>query len=463
MRRLLVLGLLLAGCRTVVTPKPTKAPPDEVSQLQGAQSQAAALATSLCDTAGPRLSGSPGDAAAVAWAVETMTKLGLSNVHTEPVTVPKWVRGAEEAEVLAPFPQRLQVAALGGSGATPESGLEAEVVEVGTLDALRALAPGSAAGKLLFVNVVMRKTLDGAGYGEAAPVRRLAGQFGVTAGATAVLIRSVGTDANRLAHTGWQGAEPTALPVAALSNPDAELLHRLISRGPVRLKLRLTPHLEASVQGANVVGDVPGRATPEEIVLLAAHLDSWDLGTGALDDGAGVGLVLDVARAMRALPRTPRRTVRVVLYANEENGLAGARAYGEAHERELGKHVASIEADGGGDRVRTVRVLGSKAARAAFVAWAPWLLPLEVRMDEDDAEGGADTSVLRAAGVPQLDVRQDLSRYFEVHHTANDTVAQLDPVQLTQAARAFASVTWLAAEQGVDFGRVAEEKRARRH
>ena len=457
----LVSLVLLASCRTATVPKPTKAPPDEVLQLQGATSEAAGLTTSLCDSVGPRLAGSPGDPLAVAWAVQTMTKLGLQNVHTEAVTVPTWVRGVEEAEVLSPKRQPLNIAALGGSIATPDTGVEGEVLEVNSLDALKKLGPGSAAGKILFANVVMRRAIDGAGYGEAAPVRRLAGGIAVEAGALAVVIRSVGTDSNRLAHTG--AGSDARMAIGALSIPDAEELHRLVALGPVRLRVKLSPKREPAAQSANVVGEVVGREKPDEVVLLAAHLDSWDLGTGALDDGAGVGVVLDVLRSLKALPRPPRRTVRAVLYANEENGLAGARAYGEAHAAELGKHVVAMECDGGGDRALAVRVLSGPDGKTALSAWAPWFLPLEVRVEADDfAEGGADTSVLRAAGVPQLDVRQDTSRYFDFHHTANDTVDKLDAAQLTQVARTVATAAWLAAEQGVDFGRVPEDKRTRK-
>jgi Zn-dependent M28 family amino/carboxypeptidase len=253
------------------------------------------------------------------------------------------------------------------------------------------------------------------------------------------------------------------MAIGALSIPDAEELHRLVALGPVRLRVKLSPKREPAAQSANVVGEVVGREKPDEVVLLAAHLDSWDLGTGALDDGAGVGVVLDVLRSLKALPRPPRRTVRAVLYANEENGLAGARAYGEAHAAELGKHVVAMECDGGGDRALAVRVLSGPDGKTALSAWAPWFLPLEVRVEADDfAEGGADTSVLRAAGVPQLDVRQDTSRYFDFHHTANDTVDKLDAAQLTQVARTVATAAWLAAEQGVDFGRVPEDKRTRK-
>jgi carboxypeptidase Q len=457
------LVFVCAACRTDRQQvRPSPAPPDAVSKLQGSESQAHALATSLCDTAGQRFSGSPGNALGVTWAVETMTRLGLENVHTEPVTVPHWVRGVEEARITSPIAQPLFITALGHSAPTPEAGIEAEVVEVESLEALKALQPGSLTGKLLFVNVPMRKTVDGAGYGGAAPVRRLAALQGLACGAVGALIRSVGTDTTRLAHTGSQGADPAKLPAAALSMPDAELLHRLLAKGPVRLQLKLTSREEAPVLSANVVGEVRGRERPEEVVLLGAHLDSWDLGTGALDDAAGVGIVLDVARVLQTLPQRPRRTVRVVLFANEENGLGGAKAYGLAHEAELSKHVLSMEADAGGDRARALRLLARKEAKEPFLSWGPWLSPLGVAVEVDPAHGGADTSILLASGVPQLDVRQDVSRYFDFHHTANDTVDKLDPDQLTQVARTYSTITWLVAEQQVDFGRVTEADRERK-
>ncbi|MDP1823848.1 MAG: M20/M25/M40 family metallo-hydrolase [Archangium sp.] len=462
-RTLALVTCVLFGCPGAqVRSKPVVAPPDEVSRLQGLESQAFLLATSLCDVAGQRFSGSAGSALAVTWGVETMKRLGLENVHTEPVMVPKWTRLSEEARIVSPLAQPLAITALGHSVSTPEGGLEAEVVEVESLEALTALKPDSLKGKWLFANVAMRRTVDGAGYGAVASVRHLAGVQALAAGAVGALIRSVGTDTNRLGHTGSQGADFAKLPAAALAVPDADLLHRLLRGGPVKVNVKLITKEEAPVESANVVGEVLGRERPDEVVLLGAHLDSWDLGTGALDDGAGVGIVLDVARALQTLPQRPRRTVRVVLFANEENGLGGAKAYGLAHQGELGKHVLAMEADSGSDRARAVRLLSADGARAAFLSWGPWLTPLGVVVEPDDAGGGADTSVLRAAGVPQLDVRQDASRYFDFHHTANDTVDKLDEPQLTQAARAFSTMTWLVAEQPVDFGRVPEDKRARK-
>ena len=462
MNKVVVFCFCFMACRTTERVRPHPFPPDAVNRVQGAESQAHSLATSLCDSSGPRFSGTPGNALGVTWAVETMKKLRLENVHTEPVTVPRWVRGAEEARITSPLVQPLSITALGHTVSTPEAGVEAEVFEVESLDALKALQPGSVTGKLLFANVPMRKVGDGSGYGEVSSVRRIIAKKALECGAVGALIRSVGSDNNRLAHTGAQGDDPGKLATAALSVPDAELLHRLLAKGPTRVFMKLVAREEAPVESANVIGEVRGREKPDEIILLGAHLDSWDLGTGALDDGAGVGIVLDVARLLKELPERPRRTIRVVLFANEENGLGGAKAYGQAHADELTKHIVSIEADAGGDRARAVRLLARDEAKEPFMSWAPWLAPLGVSVEGDSAEGGADTSVLRAAGVPQLDVRQDASRYFDYHHTANDTVDKIDAAQITQAARAFATVTWLVADQQVDFGRIPEGDRERR-
>ncbi|MCA2981780.1 MAG: peptidase M28 family protein, partial [Myxococcaceae bacterium] len=284
-------GLLVAclACATAgdpASPAPTP-PPDAVRALQRRPSRATELTTALCDAAGPRLAGSDGETLGVAWALRTLTALGLENVHPEPVEQePRWARGTESAALTSPRAQPLAVTALGGSPSTPPEGIEAQVLEVTSLEALEALAPGAAAGKIVFANVPMTRRADGSGYGQEAGVRRLAAKAGARAGAVAALIRSVGTDTNRLPHTGGQGVERSMTPAAALAIPDAELLHRLLTQGPVSLRLRLDTRHEAPTVGFNVVGEVTGRERPEELVLLGAHLDSWDLGVGALDDGA---------------------------------------------------------------------------------------------------------------------------------------------------------------------------------
>jgi hypothetical protein len=407
---------------------------------------------SLTDEAGPRLAGSPGDALAVAWGTRTMTALGFANVRAEPVTVRAWVRGEERVDVLSPAPHRLAAAALGGSVGTPAGGLEAEVVRVASLDALRALTPDAVRGRIVFVDQRMERSRDGSGYGTAVVVRGTSASIASGLGAVAVLIRSIGTDATRFPHTGalrYEGDAPP-IPAAALSNPDADVLARWLEAGtPVRVHLELGCRDGGQATSGNVIGEVPGTDRADEIVILGAHLDSWDLGRGAVDDGAGVAIVLEAARWIAHAPVRPRRTVRVVLFANEENGLAGARAYADAHAGE--RHVLGLEADFGDGRAWALRT-PDLAARpdpatpsAAWTRIAALLAPLEVAWDPDEPHGGADLGPLRRAGMPVADVVQDGTRYFDLHHTANDVLTQVDRASLDHAMRAMLTVAYAAA------------------
>jgi Zn-dependent M28 family amino/carboxypeptidase len=248
-----------------------------------------------------------------------------------------------------------------------------------------------------------------------------------------------------------------------VSVPDAEMLHRvLVEKKTARVRLVLGAHKLPDAESANVVGEVTGRERPNEIVLLGAHLDSWDLGTGAVDDGAGVAIVLEAARLLAALPQKPRRTVRVVLFANEEHGLEGAKEYARVHAAEAVAHVVATEADLGADGVYAVSWLGDPAARERFADLARLLAPLGVEKRDDDARAGADVGPLQALGVPILELRQDATRYFDLHHSANDTVDKIDPGILAQAAASFATAAWAAAEMDGDFGRVPEARRKER-
>jgi Iap family predicted aminopeptidase len=373
--------------------------------------------------------------AAVAWAERAMKQAGLAQVHTERVMVPHWERGEERAEIVAPHHHRVALATLGGSTGTPPAGVEAEVLETESLEGLAKLAPEAVRGKIVFFHTVMERTKDGAGYGKAVGVRVAGASEAAKLGATAVIIRSLGTDASRAPHTGVVRYAPgvPAIPAAALSIPDAELLHRLIARGgPVRFRMSLGATTLPDAEGFNVVGEVRGAAAPDEIVLLGAHLDSWDLGQGALDDGAGCAIVLEAARQLARAGRPPRRTVRVVLFANEENGLAGAKAYAVAHAAELERHVLAVESDFGAGPVYEARFLGGdgERQRAQFRLVAASLQPLGVAPSDGEAHGGSDLTPLQALGVPILELRQDGSSYFDVHHTANDTVEHLDRVKI---------------------------------
>jgi Zn-dependent M28 family amino/carboxypeptidase len=228
------------------------------------------------------------------------------------------------------------------------------------------------------------------------------------------------------------------------------------------VRLVLGSRTVGNAESANVVGEVPGRERPNEVVLVGAHLDSWDLGTGAVDDGAGVAIALEAGRLIAAMPQKPRRTVRIVLFANEEHGLSGAKEYARAHAAEIASHVVAMEADLGADAVYAVRWAGDPATRQRFDDLARLLAPLGVERAEGTATPGADVTPLLAAGVPIFDLRQDATRYFDFHHTANDTVDKIDPGVLAQAAASFATAAWAAADVDGDFGRVPEAMRSER-
>jgi carboxypeptidase Q len=426
-----------------------------------ASRHATEIVRSLTDEVGPRLSGSPGDAAAVAWAERTLAAHGFTNVHREAVKVPHWERGDESAAIVAPTRQKLAVTAIGGSVGTPAGGLEAEVVEFPSVDALAAATPATLSGKIAFVNVPTSRERDGSGYGRAGRARWESNALAKKRGAVAVVIRSIGTDHDRFPHTGsaFRDEEPNAIPTAALSNPDADLLHRTVeSKGHVRLKLSLGCKWLPEADSANVVADLRGTDKADEIVLLGAHLDSWDLGTGALDDGAGVAIVTEAARLVGAYAK-PRRTIRVVLFAAEETGLAGGRGYAKAHEAEAAKHIAAIEADSGTGKVWAARFLGAPQARPLFTDAAKAVLPLGVPTVDSDAHGGSDLGPLKALGVPIVDLPQDMTTYFDIHHTANDTFDKIDPAALAQASATFATMAYSLAMMPSDLGRVPEAKR----
>lgn len=423
------------------------------------------LVSSLVTEVGPRFAGSPGDAAARAWAEAKLRALGFPKVWSEPVTVPRWVRGEERGAIVAPWPQPVALVALGGSVGTPAGGIEAEVVEVESLEALAALPDEAVRGRIVFVSTRMFRHPDGAGYGAAVPMRTRGASEASRKGAVAVLIRSVGTDPNRLPHTGTtryaEGVVP--IPAVALSAPDSDLLEQQLASGrPVRFRLELGSRMDGEAESANVFAEMPGSERPEEIVLVAAHLDSWDITPGAQDNGTGVALAIEAARlAAGASPGgAPKRTIRVWLTANEEFGLSGARAYVVAHEAEADRHVLATEADSGGGRILRFTTRFAPEDEAAAKELAALLLPLGVPRAEGDADGGADLSRLTVFGVPLVDLRVDGSRYFDVHHTANDTLLQIDREALRQSTASLATVLWWAANREARLAPV--EKRAPR-
>jgi len=473
LRRILALALTV-GCAAAVaarlrgeTPAPAIAPEtrriaESLREEGFTGTRASEWARGLVDTAGPRLSGSPGDKAAIAWGLATLKSLGFANVHAERVMAPHWQRGVETGEVTAPHPHKLFLAALGGSVGTPESGLEADVLEVGSLEELAAKKEADVRGKIVFFNKRMRRTADGAGYGETVPVRGGGASRAAKLGAVGVLIRSVGTDSNRTPHTGslkYEEGVPK-IPAAALSNPDADLLERLGREGkPLRVHFTLGCRDLGLAETANVIGDIPGRGKPEQIVLLAGHRDSWDLGEGAIDDAAGCGVVIEAARLIGALSQRPRRTIRVILVGNEENGLAGGRAYQADHEAELPRHVAALESDLGAGRPTGFSWNAGPSAEPLVREIAALLEPLGGNDVRSTGAGGADISRLVLAGVPLFTVRQDASRYFDWHHTANDTFDKIEPESLDRVTAAVAVFAYVAASVPEPFERIPAEKR----
>jgi carboxypeptidase Q len=279
------------------------------------------------------------------------------------------------------------------------------------------------------------------------------------------VIRSIGSDSSRFPHTGAMKREKdakSAIAAGALSNADADLLERVLTaHGSARLALNLGPRWLPDADSANVVGDVPGREKAGEIVLMGAHLDSGDLAEGAIDDGAGCGIVLGAGAALAALPAKARRTIRVVLFAAEENSLSGGKEYARAHAADAASYVAAMEADFGTGRVAHFKLVAGPEAHGHFLEIAPLLQPLGIDAREDKAFGGADVSPLKALGVPLVDLEQQPARYFDTHHTANDVFARIDSAALSQASAAFATAAWAIAEMKGDFGRVPEADRER--
>ena len=295
-----------------------------------------------------------------------------------------------------------------------------------------------------------------ADYGKFVEMRSHGPSASGRAGAVAVLLRSLATASFRSPHTGLTiyDADAPRVPAAAVSTEDADLLHRLLQRGPVRVRIALGCRMLPDADSANVIGEVRGREKPDEVVLIGAHLDSWDLAQGANDDGAGVAMVMEAGRLIASLQQRPRRTLRVVLFMNEENGLAGGKGYAAAHQAELGRHVAALEADSGADRPLSVRLRTGEGGNAML---APWLLPLEsldIHLEEGDA-GGADLTPMDGALVPLVSVHPDVTHYFDIHHSAADTLDKIDPENLAKNAAAIAVVAYALAEMPATLPRPA--------
>ncbi|MBC2777801.1 M20/M25/M40 family metallo-hydrolase [Parasphingopyxis marina] len=407
---------------------------------------------------GQRLAGTPAEARARAWAVQHLNDLGFANVRIEPFTMNTWVRGEERARVVGDFEQDLVIAALGSSGATPEEGITAEVIGFASVADLRAAPLGSLAGKIAYVTHHMERTQDGSGYGFAGPARWIGPSLAAERGAVGIVIRSVGTDSHRNPHTGgtsWaEGVTP--IPAGALSNPDADNLERMLARGTVRLHLTLTPRWIGQQPSGNVIAEVPGRDPEAGIVLIACHLDSWDLATGAFDDAAGCGIVAAAAHRFLERGQRPRRTIRLLWAGAEEVGVFGGDAYFARHGGD--NHVLAAESDFGADRVWRVDFRLPPAAETESGRLAALLAPLGIARGRGRATGGADTGSIVRAGTPAIDLRQDGTRYFDLHHTPDDTLDKIDPAQLRQNVAAWATMLAVMADSSADWGAFGNEE-----
>jgi carboxypeptidase Q len=423
------------------------------------------LVESLTTEAGSRLAGSPGDKAAVAWGLREMHRLGFANVRTVEAAVPHWVRGVAEFAILAPFPQTMPTLALGGSIGTGDEGIEADAVMVKDLTALAALPAGAVKDKIVFFSNRMERSQDGSGYMKAVPVRVQGASAAAALGATGIVIRSIGTSTTRFPHTGAMRYSATAprIPALAISNADADALERQFASGKaVRVRMKSSARELPQTLSANVVGEIPGTDRAHEIVILGAHLDSWDPGVGAIDDGAGVAIMMGVANLIKGLDVKPRRTIRVVLFANEESGTTGSKAYLAANTADAHRHVLGFEADFGAGPVWRLSSRVNPAQLPVIDQIHRALAPLKLVRGNNDAKGGADLEGWSQMGMAIIEPGLDGTKYFDVHHTANDTMEQVDPQALRQAIAAFATSVWLGSQYSGSWERVTEPKPPRR-
>ena len=396
----------------------------------------------LTDTIGNRLSGSPALDRAIEWAVAEMKKDGLENVHTERVMVPKWVRGAESADLVEPVRHPMAMLGLGNSVGTPREGVRGEVVVVHSFEELDAKA-AMARGRIVLFNAAFTN------YGETVRFRSNGPSRAASYGAVAALVRSIGPDGLRLPHTGalQYTNDAPKIPAAAISSEDADRLQRMTDRGDrAVVELRMEAHFDPDAESANVIGELRGRTNPDEVVVVSGHLDSWDVGAGATDDGGGCIVTWEALRLMKALNLRPRRTVRVVLWTNEENGGRGGLAYRDQHRAELSKHVMMLESDGGVFRPLGFGFSGSDRARETVRAIASLLTGIGANQISTGG-GGADIGPsLQEGHIPGMSLDVDGSKYFLIHHTQADTIDKIDPVEMAKCAAAVAVMAYVVAD-----------------
>ncbi|PYK47974.1 MAG: peptidase M28 family protein [Verrucomicrobia bacterium] len=412
----------------------------------------------LANNIGPRLTGSAQAAKAVEYVASELKAIGCE-VQLEKVTVPHWVRG-EETAALIEFPgqaqnttQKIVLCALGDSVATPPEGIEADVIALRNFDELKSMPRDKVAGKIVLFNYPFDKQMaaegrGGEAYGEAVVYRSDGPSTAARQGAVACLIRSVGGADYRLLHTGqtdYAGDAPK-IPAGAVTAEDADLIADLVRQGPVKIKLVLTPQTLPNVESANVIGDIKGSEHPEQIIIASGHLDSWDLGTGAIDDGAGVAVSMEAANLIQKLHLKPKRTIRVIAWMNEENGSAGSKQYAKDHEKEWANHFAAMETDGGAGHPLGINIKGKPEVKQM-------LAPVAAILQESGAgilhlveHCGADIEPLEKAGVPSFSPIQDSRFYFNYHHTAADTLDKIMPKELAENSAVVAVAAYALAD-----------------
>jgi carboxypeptidase Q len=455
------------GLSESATPTPTATPvvfsPQTLGDLK--RLQQAALRSDyayrqvahLANNIGPRLTGSAQAAKAVEYVASELKAIGCE-VQLEKVMVPHWVRG-EETAALVQFPgmadntnQKIVLCALGGSVSTPPDGITAEVIAVKNFDELKAMPPEKVAGKIVLFNYPFDKRIaevgrGGQAYGEAVVYRSDGPSAASRQGAAACLIRSVGGADYRIPHTGQTTYADDApkIPAGAVTSEDADLIVDLVKQGPVKMKLILTPQTLPDVESANVIGDIKGSEHPEQVVIVSGHLDSWDLGTGAIDDGAGVAVSMEAANLIHKLNLKPKRTIRVIAWMNEENGTRGSKQYAKDHEKDLANHFATMETDNGADHPIGLHIKAKPEVKTMLKPVAAILQESGAGALELSEHAGADIEPMENAGVPAFAPIQDGRFYFNYHHTAADTLDKIVPKQLAETSAIVAVWTYAMA------------------
>jgi Zn-dependent M28 family amino/carboxypeptidase len=456
MSRVIAASLALA----LLFSAPALAKPDPVATAAALRDKALTDSTAwdfvegVTTEVGPRLAGTVQAERGKDWGLAKLKALGFENVHAEPFTMTAWVRGEEAAEVTAPFPQKLMILGLGGTVATPPGGIEAEIALFHSYADLLAAPAGSLTGKIAVVTQPMVRSQDGSGYGWGNSSRTHGPAEAAKRGAIAFLTRSISTSDSRLPHTGKTNYEDGVpkIPAAALGVPDAELLDHMALRGrPIRIRLMLQSREIPGAPAWNVVGELRGSEKPDEIVAIGGHMDSWDPGQGAIDDGAGMAIAVGAAHLIGELPRHPRRTIRVTLFGAEEMDFSDA-AYGAAHKAEAAQYVVTGESDTGSGPVWRLQLPAGGLAAPAMKAVPSLMAPLKVVISTDPARfSGSDFGQMQAAGVPAFSLMPDTTRYFDIHHSADDTLNKVNRQDLDQSVAAWAALVYLIADSDVDF------------